>query len=92
MPGQRGADKHATKCAKLLWTLSSDVVKRLDEYADGVRESDTRAVVAAASGCDASSGGQPAAAAQAPSAASTGHDAGGSGAGSGGDHRSRIAT
>eukprot|EP00974_Lingulodinium_polyedra_P050601 4867272-Lingulodinium_polyedra.AAC.1 len=31
MPGQRGADKHAAKCAKLPWALPAAVIHDLDE-------------------------------------------------------------
>eukprot|EP00974_Lingulodinium_polyedra_P042401 4069400-Lingulodinium_polyedra.AAC.1 len=37
MPGQRGADKHAAKCAKLPWALPAATLRDLDKLAEDVR-------------------------------------------------------
>eukprot|EP00974_Lingulodinium_polyedra_P072668 7031815-Lingulodinium_polyedra.AAC.1 len=34
MPGQRGADKHAAKCAKLPWALPVATLRDLDRLAE----------------------------------------------------------
>eukprot|EP00974_Lingulodinium_polyedra_P033309 3202876-Lingulodinium_polyedra.AAC.1 len=53
MPGQRGADKHATKCAKLPWPLSTTVVRDFDRLVESIRAADAQsAASAAAAGAD----------------------------------------
>eukprot|EP00974_Lingulodinium_polyedra_P106164 10274872-Lingulodinium_polyedra.AAC.1 len=42
MPGQRGADKHAAKCAKLPWALPATVVRDLGKLAEEVRAADAQ--------------------------------------------------
>eukprot|EP00974_Lingulodinium_polyedra_P111914 10827385-Lingulodinium_polyedra.AAC.1 len=57
MPGQRGADKHAAKCAKLPWALPAAVIHDLDKLAEDIRAANEReaalaAALAAAAGMD----------------------------------------
>eukprot|EP00974_Lingulodinium_polyedra_P080218 7771149-Lingulodinium_polyedra.AAC.1 len=42
MPGQRGADKHAAKCAKLPWALPAAIVHDLDKLAEDIRAAKER--------------------------------------------------
>eukprot|EP00974_Lingulodinium_polyedra_P036017 3455543-Lingulodinium_polyedra.AAC.1 len=48
MPGQRGADKHAAKCARLPWALSAAVVHDLNKFAEGIRAASVQGAALAA--------------------------------------------
>eukprot|EP00974_Lingulodinium_polyedra_P036790 3527948-Lingulodinium_polyedra.AAC.1 len=48
MPGQRGADKHAAKCARLPWALPAAVVHDLNKLAEEIRVADAQSAALAA--------------------------------------------